>query len=46
MDVANYGKSMEVLVEGDNNDEQPCKKHSKMASFKASKTKLIMEVNA
>jgi hypothetical protein len=46
MDVTNDGKSMEVLVEGDNNVEQPCKKHSKVASSKACKTRLVMEVNA
>jgi hypothetical protein len=44
MDVIDDNKSMEILVEGVGDDGSPCKKHSKVASSKACKTKLGMEV--
>jgi len=44
MDVTDDGKSMEALVEGDNDVGQPWKKHSKVASSKVYKIRLVMEV--
>jgi len=40
MDVTDDCKSMEVLIEGDNNVEQLCKEHSKVVSSKVCKTRL------
>jgi len=45
MDVTDHGKSMEVLFKGVNDAKKPCKKHSKVDSSKAYKTRLVMELN-